>query len=144
MSASDANNNKRARREDTLQAQRDAHAARAAEQYRLRMAVRRTHAPEAARLAAEAIALVRALMALEETMQEAEPSASFCDDGGSLEAAEHILDAVPTNETPSRATAAKPYYGFFRAFFATKEPLLFFPPPNNKGLRPSPLPRRRP
>ena len=85
------------RRLATHQAQRDARAARLEEQLRQRAALRRAHAPEAARLAAEALALVRALMALEETMQEAEPSASFCDDndeGGSLEAAEHILDAV--------------------------------------------------
>ena len=84
------------RRLATHQAQRDARAARLEEQLRQRAALRRAHAPEAARLAAEALALVRALMALEETMQEAEPSASFCDndEGGSLEAAEHILDAV--------------------------------------------------
>ena len=85
------------RRRATHQAQRDARAARLEEQLRQRAALRRAHAPEAARLATEALALVRALIALEETMQEAEPSASFCDDndeGGSLEAAEHILDAV--------------------------------------------------
>jgi len=86
------------RRLATHQAQRDARAARLEEQLRQRAAVQRTHAPEAARLAAEAIALVRALMALEETMQEAEPAASFCDDAhrdlGSLEVAEQILDAV--------------------------------------------------
>ena len=85
------------RRRATHQAQRNARAARLEEQLRQRAALKRAHAPEAARLAAEALALVRALMALEETMQEAEPSASFCDDndeGGSLEAAEHILDAV--------------------------------------------------
>ena len=83
------------RRLATHQAQRDARAARLEEQLRQRAALRRAHAPEAARLATEALALVRALIALEETMQEAEPSASFChDEGGSLEAAEHILDAV--------------------------------------------------
>ncbi len=88
---------KRARREDTLQAQRDANAARFAEQLRLRTATKRAHAPEAARLATEALVLIRALIALEETMQEAEPAASFCDEvrhNGTLDTAEHILDAV--------------------------------------------------
>ena len=77
------------RRRATHQAQRDARAARLEEQLRQRAALKRAHAPEAARLATEALALVRALIALEETMQEAEPSASFChdDEGGSLEAA---------------------------------------------------------
>ena len=99
MSDTHNTNKKRARLtpEALRQAQRDANAARFQEQLRLRASVRHAHAPEAARLATEALALVRALIALEETMQEAEPAASFCDDlhsTGSLETAERILDVV--------------------------------------------------
>ncbi len=98
-----------ARRLASHQSQQQAYEAQCAARAQQLEAIMSAHAPEAARLASEALALVRALAAIEEAMAQAAPPRtcpSFCSydtDGTTLRAAEQLLDAVH-----QRASAAKP------------------------------------